>query len=82
MLELLRMCGEREWEGREIWAREVEGVWDSSEERNVRMQHNKEVMYLAGQAVRKVSRLVGTVIGLGTPKQDVAWTRWIRQVVG
>merc|ERR1740137_230074 len=46
----------------------------------IRMQASKEVMELAGEAVREVSRMLGTVIGLGTPEHDLAWTRWIDRV--
>ena len=79
LLELVRRCGEREGEGREVWAREVEGIWAAlkREAMGIRIQPSKEVIELAGQAVREVSRMLGTVVGLGTPEQDIAWTRWM-----
>jgi len=79
LLELVNRCGERNGEGMEIWAREVEGVWAAlkKETMGIRMQPSKEVMDLAREAVKEVSRMLGSKVGLGTPDQDLAWTRWI-----
>jgi len=82
LLELVKRCGETEGQGRDIWAREVEGVWAAlkREAMGIRMQPSREVLELAGEAVREMSRMLGTVTGLATPDQEVAWSRWVDRV--
>jgi len=82
MLLLIRRCERTDDGRREIWAREVEGVWAAlkRESMGIRLQPSKEVINLSGEVVKELSKLLGTIGSLSTPEQDLAWSRWSGRV--
>ena len=82
LIKLVQRFATRQGDGMDIWAREVYGIWSAlkRETMGIRLQPSKQVVELANDAVREVSKLLGNVGGLDTPEQSLAWSRWIDAV--